>query len=144
MTLEEIEEIEQLLGKEIMDILEKNEIDLCSIGSYGNGEPCVELEWYSPEGEDFIINVSIKDKESFVSEFSEQAENFDTEDHAAEWYDCRHNVSGVPQSLKALLRDAEAIKEFLENVSKQLSEVDLEKSDKQAKTNRKSATMERD
>lgn len=144
MTIEELEKVEQVLGKGIMDILENNDIAVCSIGKYSNNEPCVELEWYSPEGEDFIITLTMKDKESFVSEFAEQAEDFDAEDHAAEWYDIRHKVSGVPQSLKALLRDAEAIKEFLENVSKQLSEVDLEKPNKQAKANRKNDSVERE
>jgi hypothetical protein len=144
MTTEEWKSVEQALGNEIMDILEKNDIGLCGIGKYSDNEPCVELEWYSPEGEDFIITVPIKDKESFVSVFSEQADDFDAEDHAAEWYNHRNDVSGVPQSLKALLRDAEAIKEFLENVSQQLSEVDLGKTDKQAQTKHNKANIERD
>lgn len=144
MTLEELEKVEQLLGNKIMDILGKYDTSFCGIGKYFDNEPCVQLEWYSPEGEDFIITVSIKDKESFISGFAEQAQDFDAEAHAAEWYENRNNVSGVPQSLKTLLKDAEAIKEFLENISKELSEVDLEKSDKQAKARNKSTSIERE
>lgn len=53
----------------------------------------LELEKYSPAGEDFIFEVKGED---VASEVREYADDFDTDDHVEMWVMARHNVSGVP------------------------------------------------
>lgn len=70
----------------------------------------VELEKYSPAGEDFFFCV---DKNDFVNNVIEYAEDFDADEHAEMWVENRHSVRGVPQSIRTLIDDADAIKEML-------------------------------
>ena len=70
----------------------------------------VELEKYSPAGEDFFFCV---DKKDFINNVIEYAEDFDADEHAEMWIDNRHSVRGVPQSIRTLIDDADAIKEML-------------------------------
>lgn len=134
---------EQTLGSSIIDVLDNNDIIISCIGEYTSNEPYIEMEWYSPEGEDFNFIVSMKSPEDFVSSFREYASDFDAEEHAAEWYENR-NTNGVPQSLTTLLEDANAIKEFLESVSKELSQLDLEQEQSETKKPSKKHSIERD
>lgn len=46
---------EQTLGSSIIDILDNNDIIISCIGEYTSNEPYIEMEWYSPEGEDLIL-----------------------------------------------------------------------------------------
>ena len=70
----------------------------------------VELEKYSPAGEDFFFCV---DKKDFINNVIEYAEDFDADEHAEMWVNNRHTVNGVPQSVRTLIDDADAIKEML-------------------------------
>ena len=72
-------------------------------------EDCVELEKYLPEGEDFIATV---EKNNFVKEVEEYADNFDPDEHAEMWVESR-GTRGVPLSIRALIDDADAIKAML-------------------------------
>lgn len=78
---------------------------------------CVELEKYSPAGEDFIFDVRT---ENFVEDVRNYYESFSPDDHAHEWYG-QHR--GEPSSLRALLDDAEAIDAELEKLADALEEV---------------------
>lgn len=70
----------------------------------------VELEKYSPAGEDFFFCV---EKNDFVNNVCQYAEDFDADEHAEMWVNNRHSVNGVPQSVRTLIDDADAIKEML-------------------------------
>lgn len=70
----------------------------------------VELEKYSPAGEDFFFCV---EKNDFVNNVCQYAEDFDADEHAEMWVNNRHSVNGVPQSIRTLIDDADAIKEML-------------------------------
>lgn len=76
----------------------------------GECEDDIELEKYSPAGEDFIF---CADKDNFVESVTEYANDFDADDHAKEWIINMGTTRGVPQSVRELIDDADAIKELL-------------------------------
>lgn len=76
----------------------------------------IDLEKYSPAGEDFIMTVPAK---SFVREVQEYASDFDVDDHIEMWIEARHNgVQGVPNT-RTLVEDAEAIQDMLDELAEQ-------------------------
>lgn len=112
------ENAEKMLGKEITDILDENDISVASV-EHEKDTLNVEMEYYSDAGEDFIFNVSCEDKEEFTAAFREYAEEFDAEEHAEEYVEVR-GTNGVPESIATLLGDANSIKEHLKDVADRL------------------------
>lgn len=88
-------------------------------GTYG-GWHCdernyVELEKYSPAGEDFsmIIDFDMDDPiNSFLDNLKEYSENFDIDEHVEMWLPSR-GKGGCPGSISELVEDAEAIKDII-------------------------------
>lgn len=78
----------------------------------------VELSQYSPAGEDFSF---IADKKNFACSIKEYAEGFDADEHAEMWVENMHIVRGVPQSIRTLIDDADAIKKMLTALSEQIN-----------------------
>lgn len=76
------------------------------------------LEQYSPLGEYCCFYA---EKKRFAASISEYAENFDADEHATMWIENRHSVKGVPQSVRALIDDADAIQEMLTELSEQIN-----------------------
>lgn len=74
----------------------------------------LEIGTSSPAGEDFWFSV---DEENAVAEVRQYAENYDAENHAAEWYGAGR---GEPSSLRALLYDAEYIARSLNDLAEAL------------------------
>lgn len=89
-----------------------------SVHEYEDGS--VELEKYSPAGEDFIFSTS---SENFVREVKEYAAGFDVDEHVEMWVNSR-GTRGVPSSIRTLVEDAEAIDEMLEELADALAEVE--------------------
>lgn len=84
------------------------------------GDGTVELEKYSPAGEDFFAIVSL---EGFVRNVREYADGFDTDDHIDMWVHAKESgTSGVP-GYKVLVEDADAIKEMLLELAEALEEL---------------------
>lgn len=78
----------------------------------------VELEKYSPAGEDFIITVNAED---FAREVERYADDFDADDHIAMWIEAKKNgTAGVP-STRELVHDAEDIQEMLNELAEALT-----------------------
>jgi len=78
----------------------------------------VELEKYSPAGEDFSICVGV---ESLPADVREYAAGFDIDGHIEMWIEARKNgVSGVP-STRELVHDAEDIDKMLQEIAAALS-----------------------
>ena len=78
----------------------------------------VELEKYSPAGEDFIFYVEV---ENFAREVESYADDFDIDDHIAMWIEAKRNgTAGVP-STRELVHDAEAIQEMLNELAEALT-----------------------
>ncbi len=78
----------------------------------------IMLEQFSPAGEDFFFYV---DKTNFAKSISEYAEDFNPTEHAAIWVKNMHTVNGVPQSIRILIDDADAIKQMLTELSEQIN-----------------------
>ena len=78
----------------------------------------LELEFWSPAGEDMPITLSGDNLRELVKDAEKQWEDFDADDHAAQIYHAKHYGSdemkrfyaGAPDSLEDLVEDAKAIK----------------------------------
>lgn len=87
--------------------------------SWDESDGMVELETWSPAGEDFVFSVPAKNVADGVREFSR---TFDTEEHVAELLEAKRNgLSGVPD-VKTLVEDADAIREMLEDLADAMEE----------------------
>lgn len=88
-------------------------------GTY-NGWHCeernyIELEKYSPAGEDFsmIIDFDMDSPiNSFLENLKEYSEDFDVDEHVEMWIPSR-GKRGCPESISELVEDAEAIKDMI-------------------------------
>lgn len=117
------------LSKRIEKLLEKFDFSLCGEISerYSKkGEYDIELETYSPEGENVIVSLIYDGtEEGFIAAFVEYANWFDVEEHAEMWIESR-GKNGVPSSIKDLLEDAEWQKNTFLKVAKALNSLDEE------------------
>ena len=120
------------LSKRIEELLEEYDFNLCGkiTERYSEkGQYDIELETYSPEGEDVIVSLIYDGtEEGFISAFVEYANWFDAEEHAEMWIECR-GKNGVPESIKDLLEDAEWIKNMLLEVGEALNTFNEESED---------------
>lgn len=80
----------------------------------------LEFEKYSPAGEDFIFYVEGADP---VREVKEYARDFCADEHAEMWCESR-GKRGVPDSIRALIDDADAIQEMLNELADALAELE--------------------
>ncbi len=102
---------------QIETILEENEIRI--IGDLQ--DRYVELEFFSPLGEDFILSIDFDGTpKDFVVQFCIYCADFDPDDHAAFWIEQR-GKNGTPSSVRDLVNDAFAIDDFLLDVMQQLA-----------------------
>lgn len=92
---------------------------------------CEELDWsvqedddgyylskYSPAGEDFGFYIS---KNNPYKEIQEYSDDFDPDEHCIMWIKEMDTVSGAPQSVRELIRDAEAIAGMLNELATYLN-----------------------
>ena len=98
------------LEQKYIDILEQNDWSISSYTDDGR----VELEKYSPAGEGFSMCVEVQ---NFPESVREYANDFDADEHAEMWIEARGRVSGVPESIRELIDDAEAIQEMLNELA---------------------------
>ncbi len=92
-------------------------IETLSWDVYCDGDGSVELYQFSPAGEDFGFTVS---ESNLIEDVKDYAESFDSEEHAAMWYDAgQSGVRGVP-SFPELVEDAESIQEMLNELAMDL------------------------
>lgn len=78
----------------------------------------IELEKYSPAGEDFNVYVG---KKNFVENVIDYEDNFCPDDHAADLVAIR-GTKGVPSSVRVLINDADEIKMMLSELAMALEE----------------------
>ena len=84
---------------------------------YCGDDGYVELSQCSEAGEDFFFTVSAN---NLIEDVKDYTESFDSEEHAAMWYDAgQSGVRGVP-SLHELVEDADAIQEMLNDLAMNL------------------------
>lgn len=90
---------------------------------WGSKDFRVELEKWSPLGEDIVLDVRAK---NLVDEIAEYADNFDPEEHAAELI-AHRSTNGIPSSIEALLDDAYKIYDMLQELKEALQKADEER-----------------
>lgn len=103
------------LEQKYIEILEENDWSISSYTDDGR----VEVQKYSPAGEDFLMCVEV---ESFPESVREYANNFDADEHAEMWIEARGRVNGVPNSVRELIDDAEEIKKMIYELAAVLEE----------------------
>lgn len=103
------------LKKKYLTALEK--LDWTVSGYTDDGR--VELEKYSPAGEDFLMCVEVKNFPAAVLKYWEE---FDADDHVEELIEAKRNgFRGVPRA-SVLVKDAEAIDDMLKELADALGE----------------------
>lgn len=109
-----------MLPEKITDVLESQDWNLCSIEEQ-DGEYYAELEKYSPNGEDFVPTIWFNGLPTdFIEKVAEYADDYDADDHAAELVEYRGR-NGVPNSIRDIIDDAEAIGDMLNDLADALA-----------------------
>ena len=107
------------INEKTIAILEENDITV-SERYEQDGEYYREIEFYSPEGEDVCETIWYDGTDDgFIEAFRQLANDFDADEHAEMWINNR-NVEGVPDSVRALIDDAENIKDTLLEIAEKL------------------------
>ena len=98
------------LSDRIVTLLEANDIWVSWEQAYdGGNEMLAEMEFYTPAGEDFCFAIWYDGSETdFSSAFRQYVEEFDPDEHACLWINCRGR-HGVPSSIREIIDDAEWI-----------------------------------
>lgn len=103
------------LEKKYLDVLEARDWSVSSYTEDGR----VELETYSPAGEDFVMCVDV---ENFPEAVAEYAADFDIDEHIEMWIEAKNSgTRGVP-SARELVHDAEEIDKMLQELAIALAE----------------------
>lgn len=97
------------LRQEYLDILEKREWSVSSYTDDGR----VEIEWYSPAGEDFLVCVNV---ENFPDEILDYSDDFDPDEHIEMWVEARANGRQDVPGARRLAKDAEDIQKELDDL----------------------------
>lgn len=82
----------------------------------GRGEVCVELEKYSPQGQDFIATIWFENENehNFIKALREYWQDYDPDEEACKWIgEDGHGKNGAPYSIRELLDDMEDCKGML-------------------------------
>lgn len=88
-------------------------------------DDCIEFEKYSPAGEDFFFTITGNDEARVVEQVREYAYDFSPDEHAEMWVESR-GKRGVPDSIRTLIDDADAIKEMVSELADALRKVEEE------------------
>lgn len=108
--------MDKVLSGKYLEILEKQDWKVSNYTDDGR----VEIEKYSPAGEDFSVCAEV---ENFPEAVMEYYMDFDVDEHIEMWVEARRNgVSGIP-SVRRLAVDAEEINKMLEELAIALNEV---------------------
>lgn len=101
------------LNSKYVEILESLGWSICGYTTNN----MVELEKYSPAGEDFMMCVEVND---FPEKVQEYADCFDVEEHVVMWLDAKSSgVSGVPD-IETLVEDAKYIEQDIKDLANAL------------------------
>lgn len=85
----------------------------------------IELENWSPAGEDLILTF---DKRSLTDEIREYAATWDIDEHIEMWVQARQHDSGIP-SVRELCQDAEDIDEMLQDLAAAVTKCEKERAE---------------
>lgn len=108
--------------QKIVDLLEEHDVRIISTQEQ-NGEYVTECEFWSDAGEDVIVNIYHEESaKSFIDGWKEYSDDFDPVEHAEVWVRER-GKNGVPNSIRELLDDADAIAKKLEDIADALAKL---------------------
>lgn len=107
------------LRQEYLDILEKREWSVSGYTDDGR----VELEWWSPAGEDFLVCVNV---ENFPDEILDYSDDFDPDEHIEMWVEARANGRQDVPGARRLAKDAEDIQKELDELANKDPELFME------------------
>lgn len=114
--------IEKRLPKKVMDVLEACGWRLNGIEKQ-DGEYWAEIENWSPAGEDLPETIWYDGTgKGFVEAVREWASDYDADEHAEMWIEFR-GTRGVPNSIRSLVNDADAIGGMFDDLAEALSRV---------------------
>lgn len=105
------------LRQEYLDILEKREWSVSGYTDDGR----VELEWWSPAGEDYLVCVNV---ENFPDEILDYSDDFDPDEHIEMWVEARANGRQDVPGARRLAKDAEDIQKELDELAFELQEAE--------------------
>lgn len=83
----------------------------CWTGPYISTTTASSLKSTARRGEDFIFTITGNDEARVAEQVREYAYDFDPDEHAEMWVESR-GKRGVPDSIRTLIDDADAIKEM--------------------------------
>ena len=106
------------LRQEYLDILEKREWSVSGYTDDGR----VELEWWSPAGEDFLVCVNV---ENFPDEILDYSDDFDPDEHIEMWVEARANGRQDVPGARRLAKDAEDIQKELDELAFELQDAEI-------------------
>lgn len=98
------------LKRKYLKILEKQGWNVCGYTDDGG----VEIEKYSPAGEDFVMCVAVEDFPEAVMEYYR---DFDVDEHIEMWAETRRNGGRNIPSIRRLAVDAEEIDKMLQELA---------------------------
>lgn len=83
----------------------------------------IEIENYSPEGENLVTTVYFDGTaKGLINALEEHWDSFDVDEHVELWIESR-GKRGVPSSIKDLVKDAEAIEEMYKELYEAICEI---------------------
>ena len=92
---------------------------------YQDGTPYLEIENWSPAGEDLCETIWINDGQTLAEAARDWADSFDKDDHVELWVEFR-GKRGVPRTARELVEDADAIQDMFNNLADALEEAEPE------------------
>lgn len=113
------------LSERIIKVLESNEFNIGEVEKQDE-EFYLEFGQITPEGEDWWETLWFDGtEEGFIEAFTDKANSFDVDEESAVWIEARGRVSGVPESIRALIDDAEWKKKTLLQTARELNDEEL-------------------
>lgn len=91
----------------------------CYTSDKREDEVCVELEKFSPMGQDFVVTLWFENdnEDDFIDQLKAYWQDFDPDEETAQWIDgTGHGAYGAPFKLQDVLIDMEDCKEMLRDL----------------------------
>lgn len=118
------------LNNKVIEIVENNGFSICKIEKQGN-DFYIDINQGTPLGEDWWVTIWFDGTdEGFIKAVREIYNNFDVDEEAEIWIENR-GKNGIPNSIKALIRDAEWKESMLDELADELEELELEEDEKE-------------
>lgn len=110
------------LSQDLIKVISKIEALDWNVSIYDNNK-YVELQKYSPAGQDFIATIEIGDNaDDFINNIYEYYESFDVSYETYLWLDsCGHGKNGAPYDMRDLYNDMEVCEQYIYQLYRELN-----------------------